>query len=70
MRNEVTRAKAASENKKSFRKLNFSALLCEQNVKRKKSGRRKHKNTAGQVLKPIQKINEKPKSIVPDQQIN
>ena len=51
MRNDVTRANAVSERKKSFRKCDFFSFAVWTNVKRKKSVRRRNKkNIAGQVL--------------------
>ena len=51
MRNDVTRANAVSERKKSFRKFEFFRFAVWTNVKRKKSVRRRNKrNIAGQVL--------------------
>ena len=51
MRNNVMRAKAVSERKKSFRKFDFFSFVVWTNVKRKKERQTtKQKNIAGQVL--------------------
>ena len=49
MRNDVTRANAVSERKKSFRKLDFFSFAVWTNVKRKRASE-ETKNIAGQVL--------------------